>query len=179
MGRPWCWESLKAGGEADDRGQDIWVVAPTQWTWVWASSGRWWRTGKPGVLQPMGCKKLDTNEWLNYNNIALVLKNLLANAGDLRNASSYPWVRKIPWRRAWQPTPFLPGKSHGQRSLERYSPWNHQESYMTEATQHTSSPIILSFIIYCNFSLFSYTWLKNCFCWFFKFAFFWHIFTHF
>ena len=35
-----------------------------------------------------------------------------------------PWVRKIPWRKKWQPTPvFLPGKSHGQRSLPGYSPW--------------------------------------------------------
>ena len=35
-----------------------------------------------------------------------------------------PWVEKIPWRRAWQPTPaFLPGKSHEQRSLAGYSPW--------------------------------------------------------
>ena len=34
---------------------------------------------------------------------------------------------KIPWRRAWQPTPvFLPGKSHGQRSLAGYSPWGHR-----------------------------------------------------
>jgi len=34
-----------------------------------------------------------------------------------------PWVRKIPWRRAWQPIPvFLPGESHGQRSLVGYSP---------------------------------------------------------
>ena len=34
-----------------------------------------------------------------------------------------PWVGKIPWRRAWQPTPvFLPGESHGQRSLAGYSP---------------------------------------------------------
>ena len=34
-----------------------------------------------------------------------------------------PWVRKIPWRRKWQPTlVFLPGKSHGQRSLVGYSP---------------------------------------------------------
>ena len=34
-----------------------------------------------------------------------------------------PWVRKVPWRRAWQPTPvFLPGESHGQRSLVSYSP---------------------------------------------------------
>ena len=35
-----------------------------------------------------------------------------------------PWVRKIPWRRKWQPSPvFLPGKSHGQRNLVGYSPW--------------------------------------------------------
>ena len=40
-----------------------------------------------------------------------------------------PWVRKIPWRRKWQPTPiFLPGESHGQRSLVGYSPWGCKES---------------------------------------------------
>jgi len=44
-----------------------------------------------------------------------------------------PWIRKIPWRREWQPTPvFLPGKSHGQRSLVGYSPWGHKESDVTE-----------------------------------------------
>ena len=48
------------------------------------------------------------------------------------------WVRKIPWRRAWQPTPvFLPGESHGQRSLMGYSPQGHKELNMTEVTQHT------------------------------------------
>ena len=51
--RPWCWESLKAGGEGDDRGWDGWMASPTQWTWIWASSGRWQRTGNPGVLQSM------------------------------------------------------------------------------------------------------------------------------
>ena len=46
-----------------------------------------------------------------------------------------PWVRKIPSRRAWQPTPvFLPGESHGQRSLGGYSPTGRIESDMTEAT---------------------------------------------
>ena len=40
------------------------------------------------------------------------------------------WVRKIPWRRKWQPTPvFLPGKSHGQRSLVGYSPWGRRVRY--------------------------------------------------
>ena len=44
-------------------------------------------------------------------------------------------VMKIPWRREWQPTPvFLPGESHGQRSLEGYGPWGRKESDTTEAT---------------------------------------------
>ena len=44
-----------------------------------------------------------------------------------------PWVRKIPWRKKWQPTPvFLPGESHGQRSLEGYSPKVWKELGMTE-----------------------------------------------
>ena len=46
-----------------------------------------------------------------------------------------PWVRKIPWRRARQPTPvFLCGESHGQRSLAGYNLWDRKESDMTEAT---------------------------------------------
>ena len=44
-----------------------------------------------------------------------------------------PWVRKIPWKRKWQPTPvFLPGESHGQRNMAGYSPWDHKESDTTE-----------------------------------------------
>ena len=39
--RPWCWEELGAGGEGDDRGWDGWIPSPTQWTWVWTSSGSW------------------------------------------------------------------------------------------------------------------------------------------
>ena len=52
--RPWYWERLKAGGEEEDRGWDGWMASLTQWTWVWASSGRWWSTGRPGMLQSMG-----------------------------------------------------------------------------------------------------------------------------
>ena len=49
-----------------------------------------------------------------------------------------PWIRKLPWRRAWQPTPvLLPGISHGQRSLVGYSPWGRKEWDMTEqSTAH-------------------------------------------
>ena len=48
--RPWCWERLKAGWEGDGSGWDGWMASLTQWTWVWASSGSWWWTGKPGML---------------------------------------------------------------------------------------------------------------------------------
>ena len=47
-------------------------------------------------------------------------------------------LEKIPWRRAWQPTPiFLPGECHGQRSLVSYTPWGHKESDTTEWLTHT------------------------------------------
>ena len=53
-----------------------------------------------------------------------------------RRPGFHPWVGTTPWRRAWQPTPvFLPGESHGQRSLAGYSPWGHTESDTTEATK--------------------------------------------
>ena len=56
--RPWCWERLRAKGEEDDRGWDGWMASLTQWTWVWASSGRLWRTGKPGMLPFMGSQRV-------------------------------------------------------------------------------------------------------------------------
>ena len=44
--------------------------------------------------------------------------------GRHRRRGFHPWAGKMPWRRAWPPTPvFLPGDSHGQRSLVGYSPW--------------------------------------------------------
>ena len=56
--RPWCWERLKVGGEGDNRGQIGWMESLTPWTWVWASSGSWWWTGKPGMLQSMGSQRV-------------------------------------------------------------------------------------------------------------------------
>ena len=50
-----------------------------------------------------------------------------------------PWVGKIPCRKKWQPTPvFLPGKSHGYRSLVGYRPWGRKESDTTEQLHFTS-----------------------------------------
>ena len=51
-----------------------------------------------------------------------VVKNMSANAGDVKSGRFHPWVKEIPWRRAWQLIPVvLPGESHGQRSLVGYS----------------------------------------------------------
>ena len=73
--------------------------------------------------------------------VSLVIKNPPANAGDMRLRFD-PWVWKIPWRRAWQPTPvFLLGESHGQRSLVGCRPQRGTESNMTEVTKRQQSRI--------------------------------------
>ena len=46
----------------DNRVQDGWMASPTQWTWLWATSGRWWRTGKPGMLQSIGPQRV-RHDW--------------------------------------------------------------------------------------------------------------------
>ena len=60
--RLWCWERLKGGREGDDREWDGWMASPTQWTWVWVTSGSWWWTGRPGMLQSMGSQRI-WHEW--------------------------------------------------------------------------------------------------------------------
>ena len=44
------------------RGWDGWMTSPTQWTWIWAGSGSWWWTGKPGMLQSIGSKRV-RHDW--------------------------------------------------------------------------------------------------------------------
>ena len=71
--------------------------------------------------------------------MAQMIKNLL----QCRRPGFDPWVRKVPWRRELQPTPvFLPGESHGQRSLAGYSPWCHKELNMTFFLQMLLSSIL-------------------------------------
>ena len=56
------------------------------------------------------------------------VENPPANVGDTGDVGLIPSLGKVPWRTKWQPTPvFLPGKSHGQRSLAGYSPWDCKE----------------------------------------------------
>ena len=64
--------------------------------------------------------------------VAVVVKNPPASVREVRGASSIHGLGRSPKGRAWQPTSvFLPGESHGQRSLEGYNPWGYKESGMT------------------------------------------------
>ena len=54
-------EGRRRRGKGDNRGWDGWMASATQWTWVWASSGSWWWTGKPGMLQSMGSQRVGHN----------------------------------------------------------------------------------------------------------------------
>ena len=60
----WCWGSVRAGREGGNRGWDGWMASLTQWIWIWANSGRQWRTGKPGMLQSLRSQWIGY-EWLN------------------------------------------------------------------------------------------------------------------
>ena len=72
--RPWGWERLKAGREVGDRGWDGWMVSLTQWTRVWVSSGSWWWTGKPGMLQSMGLQNVG-HDWVTAQNLKHTMRN--------------------------------------------------------------------------------------------------------
>ena len=72
-------KTLKLGGivgrmKGDNRGWDGWMASPTRWTWVWVNSGRWWWTGRPGVLRFMGSQRVG-HDWateLNWITVVVV-----------------------------------------------------------------------------------------------------------
>jgi len=63
---------IEGRGEGDDRGWDVWMVYPTRWTWVWASYGSWWWTGKPDVLKSTWSQRV-----------------------------GHDWVTELNWKRLW------------------------------------------------------------------------------
>ena len=65
----------------------------------------------------------ESNTIVGASQVVLVVKNPPASAGDVTDMGSIPELEKMPWRRAWQPTPVLvPGECHKQRSLAGYDP---------------------------------------------------------
>ena len=99
-------------------------------------------TEEPGKLQSTGSQRVGHNlatkqlQTMPFAAIQMDLKIITGFPGDApicqhrrhRRPGFNPWIRKIPWRRTWQPTPvFLLGEFSGQRSLVGYSPWGHKE----------------------------------------------------
>ena len=61
-----------------------------------------------------------------------------------KRCGSDPWIRKIPWRKKWQPTPvLLSEESQGQWSLAGYSPWGHKE---TDTTEHAHTQLAYEYV---------------------------------
>jgi len=89
-------------------------------------------------LRSLGLNSLVDMPWDNKSwasQVTLVVKNLPVNADRHKRCEFNPWIGKIPWSRAWQPTAiFLSGELYGQRNLVDYSPQGHNEPDMTEAT---------------------------------------------
>ena len=85
------------------RGWDGWMASPTQWTWIWLSSGSWCWTGKPGVLQSIESQRT-SHHWvteLNWRNnrasqLSQEVKNPPASAGDARDLGFIPGLGIYP-----------------------------------------------------------------------------------
>ena len=92
--RPWCWERLKTGEERFNRGWDGWMTLPTQWTWIWASSRRWWRTRKPGVLQSMESQRV-RHDWMTEQQQPDTQSQ--TSLAKLLPLFVSPDIRKAPW----------------------------------------------------------------------------------
>ena len=97
--RPWCWDWLMVGGEAGNQGWDGWMASPAQWTWIWVSSGSWWWTGRPGVLQSMGMQRV-RHDWvteLSWNE-----HRTLCPVKHLRGRILFPYPQSlVPDHRVW------------------------------------------------------------------------------
>ena len=161
MKRPWCWERLKTGGEADDWEWDVWMASLTQCPLSW-----WW-AGRSGMVQTMKSQSV-RHDWVFELNWCLCINiehlfsfwekamapcsSTLAwnipwteEAGRLQSMRllrvRYDWATSLSfftfmsWRRTWQPTPvFLPGESQGWGSLMGCRLWGHTELDTAEVT---------------------------------------------
>ena len=177
--RPWCWEGLGAGGEGDDRGWDGWMASPTRWTWVWASSGSWWWTGKSDLLESMGSQRVRLDwvtelsvkdYWVLEFNLVLrvIFKVFLKNSTQGSSLSL----------RAGSPFSFLSSESHHPSShtqknchtIQPFSPFESliQKSPKAQSTYFSScsrSPYFTYFNwLLCKLKLLFNRWIVNSMC---------------
>ena len=137
--------------EGNDREWDGWIASPTQWTWVWVSSGSWWWVGKPVPCSPWGHKESDTTEGLNWTELNWCWSwsfNTLATWCKELTHWKRPWCwekmreRKeghkddemVGWHHRLNGHEFeqTQGDSEGQGSLVCCIPWGRKELDMTE-----------------------------------------------
>ena len=76
IGKTWCWERLRAGGEGDKRGWDGWMASLTRWTWVWVDYGSWWWTACRAAVHGVSKSQtqLSNSTELNWNNLSVKTK---------------------------------------------------------------------------------------------------------
>ena len=103
-----------------------------------------------------------------WNTGASLVAQMVKNLPTMQETQVCFWVGKIPWRRAWQPTPvFLPGESHEQRSLVGYSPWGHKKSNTTEQQSPSFSHVSADWFQMYSFYTLDYDFIQcyilNCF----------------
>ena len=102
--------------------------------------------------------KINQIKWIHYpSRMGFPVAQMVKNLPQGKRPEFKPWVRKIPWRRKWQPTPvFLPGEFHGQRSLVGYCPRGHKESDTTERLHFHFHPSRMGFKRISH--------VRSCFC---------------
>ena len=100
------------------------MASSTRWTWVWASSGSWWWTGRPGVLQSTGLQRVG-HAWVTQLN---------QTALQCRRPDFDPLVGKISWRGRWQPTPVF---------LAWFNPWSRKTPHASGRFSHNWSLCVL------------------------------------
>ena len=124
--------------QGSDRGWGGWAASLTQRTWVWANSGRWWRTGKPGVLRSMGSQRV-WHHWIvteqgQFGGMSVVQAGLhLKETKQLRkvNRSNQSLTPRI-WRnsgllRGTGPHSPSPGAVSPPRTRENWTEWSRRE----------------------------------------------------
>ena len=86
---------IEVRGEGDYRGWNGWMASLTLWTWAWVSSGSWWWTGKPGVLQSMGSQRVRHN-WvteLNWTELSTLKWGFPGGSGSKEPVcNDWDWV---------------------------------------------------------------------------------------
>ena len=122
--RPWWWERLRAGREGEDRGRDGWMTSLTQWTWVWTSTGKWARTGKPDMLQSSPVQLL-----------------------------SRVWLFETPWTAASQASLSITNSRSSPRQLQSKGSQRIGHNWVTEHSHHDAlmlSTLGLQAELYCS-----------------------------